>query len=88
MKSGNPKFLEPSGSLQAYNGTALPFFFTIMFMYSYHMFMYFYCYEGVVFCLCCFVYCLCVNVYFQLPPALNPIAVNKIYQYQYQCVLL
>ena len=27
--------------------------------------------------LCCFVYCLCVNVYLQLPPVLNPIAVNK-----------
>jgi hypothetical protein len=24
MKSGNLKFLEPSGPLQAYNGTALP----------------------------------------------------------------
>jgi hypothetical protein len=24
MKSGNLKLLEPSGSLQAYNGTALP----------------------------------------------------------------
>jgi len=31
--------------------------------------------------LCCFVYCLCVNVYLQLPPGLNPVAVNKIYQY-------
>ena len=31
--------------------------------------------------LCCFVYCLCVNVYLQLPPGLNPTAVNKIYQY-------
>jgi len=29
--------------------------------------------------LCCFVYCLCVNVYLQLPPGLNPIAFNKIY---------
>ena len=28
--------------------------------------------------LCCFVYCLRVNVYLQLPPGLNPIAVNKI----------
>jgi len=27
MKYGNRKFLEPSGSLQACNGTALPFFF-------------------------------------------------------------
>jgi hypothetical protein len=25
MKAGNLHFLEPSGSLQAYNGTALPF---------------------------------------------------------------
>jgi hypothetical protein len=25
MKSGNLNFLEPSGPLQAYNGTALPF---------------------------------------------------------------
>ena len=33
--------------------------------------------------LCCFVYCLCVNVYLQLPPGVNPIAANKIYQYQY-----
>ena len=33
----------------------------------------------------CFVYCLCVNVYFQLPPGLNPIAVNKIYQYMSIC---
>jgi len=31
--------------------------------------------------LCCFVYCLCANVYRKLPPDLNPIAVNKIYQY-------
>jgi len=31
--------------------------------------------------LCCSVHCLCVNVYLQLPPVLNPIAVNKIYQY-------
>ena len=30
--------------------------------------------------LCCFVYCLCVSVYLQLPPGLNPIAVNKMYQ--------
>jgi len=30
--------------------------------------------------LCYFVYCLCVNVYLQLPPGLNPIAVNKIYE--------
>jgi len=30
--------------------------------------------------LCCFVYCLRVNVYLQLPPGLNPIAVNKIYE--------
>jgi len=27
----------------------------------------------------CFVYRLCVNVYLELPPGLNPIAVNKIY---------
>jgi len=27
MKSGNLNFLEPSGPLQAYNGTALPFVF-------------------------------------------------------------
>jgi hypothetical protein len=27
--------------------------------------------------LCCSVYCLCVNVYLQLPPGVNPIAVNK-----------
>jgi len=30
--------------------------------------------------LCCFVCCLFVNVYLQLPPGLNPTAVNKIYQ--------
>ena len=30
--------------------------------------------------LCCFVYYLCVNVYLQLPPGLNTIAVNEIYQ--------
>ena len=30
---------------------------------------------------CSSVYCLCVNVYLQLPPGLNPITVNKIYQY-------
>ena len=30
--------------------------------------------------LCCFEYCLCANVYLQLPPGLNPTAVNKIYQ--------
>ena len=29
--------------------------------------------------LCFFVYCLCVNVYLQLPPGLNPVAVNKKY---------
>jgi len=28
MKSGNPNFLEPSGPLQACNGTALPFSWT------------------------------------------------------------
>jgi len=41
--------------------------------------------------LCCFVYCLCVNVYLQLPPGLNPFAVNKIYQhtqYQYKIIYL
>ena len=38
--------------------------------------------------LCCFVYCLCVNVYLQLPPGLNPIAFNKIYQYQYQLLAI
>jgi len=27
MKSGNLNFLEPSGTFQAFNGTALPFFF-------------------------------------------------------------
>jgi len=27
MKSKNLNFLEPSGPLQAYNGTAIPFFF-------------------------------------------------------------
>ena len=30
MKSGNLKFLEPSGPLQACNGTALPFTFTLV----------------------------------------------------------
>jgi len=30
---------------------------------------------------CCFVYCLCVNVYLHLPPGLNLIAINEIYQY-------
>ena len=34
--------------------------------------------------LCCFVYCLCVNEYLQLPQGLNPIAVNKIYQYKFE----
>jgi len=29
--------------------------------------------------LCCFVYFVCVNVYLQLPPGLNPTAVNKKY---------
>jgi len=29
MKSGNLKFLEPCGPLQASNGTALPFFFNV-----------------------------------------------------------
>ena len=32
---------------------------------------------------CCFVYCLCVNVYLQLPPGLNPTAVNKYVSYIY-----
>ena len=31
MKSGNLNFLEPSGPLQACNGTALPFTFTIIY---------------------------------------------------------
>jgi hypothetical protein len=31
MKSGNLNFLEPSGPLQAYNGTALPFILFQMF---------------------------------------------------------
>ena len=31
MKSGNLNFLEPSGPLQACNGTALPFFFYVEF---------------------------------------------------------
>jgi len=52
-----------------------------MFMYSYCMFMYFYCYVCIVFC---FIVLFCVlfvcNVYLQLPPGLNPIAGNKIYQ--------
>jgi len=29
MKSGNLNFLEPSGPLQAYNGTALPFMYCL-----------------------------------------------------------
>jgi len=37
MKSGNLNFLEPSGPLQACNGTALPFFislnYTMLFVY-------------------------------------------------------
>jgi len=31
--------------------------------------------------LCCFVHCSCVNVYLQLPLGLDPVAVNKIYQF-------
>jgi len=39
--------------------------------------------------LCCLVYCLCVNVYIQLPPGLNPTAVNKIYKfYLFQNILI
>ena len=34
MKSGNLNFLEPSGPLQACNGTALPFFTYIAMMYG------------------------------------------------------
>ena len=34
--------------------------------------------------LCCFVYCLCVHVYLQMPLGLNPVEVNKIYQYEYK----
>jgi len=59
--------------------------FIVMFMYSYCMFIYFYCYVCVVFCFIVFsVYCLCVNV----PPGLNPIAVNQIYRYHYLFVRL
>ena len=35
MKSGNLNFLEPSGPLQAYNGTALPFTFIYVYIYIY-----------------------------------------------------
>jgi hypothetical protein len=35
MKSGNLNFLEPSGPLQACNGTALPFLFIIAFAGQY-----------------------------------------------------
>ena len=46
------------------------------------MFMHFYCYVCVVFCfIVLFFVMFCVNVYLQLPSGLNPIAVNKIYQY-------
>ena len=45
------------------------------------MFMYSCCYACsvlyILFSFCCSVYCLCVNVYLQLPPGVNPIAVNK-----------
>ena len=36
MKSGNLNFLEPSGPLQAYNGTALPFIggMLVLFIYT------------------------------------------------------
>jgi len=34
MKSGNFNFLEPSGPLQACNGTALPFLFTFHYQHS------------------------------------------------------
>ena len=37
---------------------------------------------------CCLIYCLCVNVYLQLPPVVNLLAINKIYQLLYDmCVL-
>jgi len=56
----------------------------VKFMYSYCIFMYFYCYVCcIVFhcvVLCSVVVCVCVNVYLKLPPGLNPIPVNKIYQ--------
>jgi len=35
MKSGNLNFLEPSGPLQAFNGTALPFTFTLKYSYAF-----------------------------------------------------
>jgi len=35
MKSGNLNFLEPSGPLQACNGTALPFLITIKYQQKY-----------------------------------------------------
>ena len=52
-----------------------------MFMYCYSMFMYIYSYVCVVFCfIVLFCVLFCVNVYLQMPPGLNPIAGNKIYQ--------
>jgi hypothetical protein len=50
-----------------------------MFMYSY-----FYVYEFLFLCLFCSVYCLCVMCTVLLPPGVNPIAVNKMCQYQYE----
>jgi hypothetical protein len=35
MKSGNLNFLEPSGPLQACNGTALPFLNLVVFLSAY-----------------------------------------------------
>jgi len=35
MKSGNLNFLEPSGPLQAFNGTALPYCMTNWFAHNY-----------------------------------------------------
>jgi len=53
-----------------------------MFIYSYFMFIYFYCYACVVFSFIVF-FCVlyCVNVYLQLPPGLNPMAINKCKRY-------
>jgi hypothetical protein len=44
MKSGNLNFLEPSGPLQACNGTALPLFYYYYYYHHHHHQYYYYYY--------------------------------------------